>query len=192
MSVIDVLSIFKRNKALLVGHFLLSSGKHSQHYLQCAKVLENPQLSAKLCRELAKKFRGKKIDAVIGPALGGITLAYELARALGARALFAERVKGVMSLRRGFTLSAGERVLIAEDVITTGGSVKEVIKAIKPFGVKLVGVGALIDRSGQSSIFGKVPLKSLKKIKVQAYTPAKCPLCKSDIPAVKPGSREKA
>ncbi len=189
MNALDTLSIFKRKKALLEGHFLLSSGKHSQKYLQCAKVLEDPRLSAKLCRELAKKFRGKKVDAVVGPALGGITLAYELARALGARALFAERVKGKMSLRRGFTLSAGERVLIAEDVITTGGSVKEVIKAIKPFAVKFVGVGALIDRSKGNSVFGEIPLKSLKKVKVQTYRPSECPLCKKHIALVKPGSR---
>lgn len=186
----SILKIFQDSGALLQGHFFLSSGLHSQQYLQCARVLEDPQTSAKLCQTLAEDFKNDKITVVIGPAMGGVILAYELARALGARALFAERETGKMCLRRGFSVSPEDRVLIAEDVITTGGSVKEVIAALKPYGAKIVGVAALIDRSGKRSPFGKIRFRNLKKMNIKTYKPKSCPLCKKKVPLVKPGSRD--
>ena len=186
----EILQVFKNKGALLEGHFLLSSGLHSGQYLQCAKVLEDPKASAKLSQALAAHFKKQKIDTVVGPAMGGIILAYELARALGARALFAEREKGKVCLRRGFSVKPQEKVLIAEDVITTGGSVKEVIKAIKGYGATIVGIAALIDRSGRKYPFGKIRFKSLKKIDIKTYTAKNCPLCKEGLPLVKPGSRK--
>ncbi|MFH1046002.1 MAG: orotate phosphoribosyltransferase [Candidatus Omnitrophota bacterium] len=184
-----ILAVFKKKNALLEGHFLLSSGLHSGQYLQCARVLEDPKLCARLARSLAAHFKTKKIDVVIGPAMGGITLAYELARALGARALFAEREEGKMCLRRGFTVRAKENVVVAEDVITTGGSVKEVIAALAPLGARIAGVAALIDRSGGASVFGKIPFQSLAKVNIKTFSPEQCPLCRQGLPLVKPGSR---
>jgi orotate phosphoribosyltransferase len=175
--------------AMLSGHFLLSSGLHSGQYLQCALLLSQPAYAAKLCKVLAGHFKKDNIEIVIGPAYGGIIVAYELARALKARAVFTERKDGVMQLRRGFAINKGQRVLIAEDVITTGKSVKEVMKAVLPYKPKIVGVAALIDRSSKKNPFGKTGLKSVKKIHIKTYTPAACPLCKDNMPLVKPGSR---
>ncbi len=186
----DILKIFQDSGALLQGHFFLSSGLHSQQYLQCARVLEDPQTSAKLCQTLAEDFKNDKITIVIGPAMGGVILAYELARALGARALFAERETGKMCLRRNFTLSSQDKVLVAEDVVTTGGSVKGVMEVVKSFGAKIVGIAALIDRSNKKSPFGKLRFKSLEKMNIKTYKPKSCPLCKKKVPLVKPGSRD--
>lgn len=193
------MKIFKDCNAYHKGHFKLSSGLHSGYYLQCALVLEDPKVAAKLCGELAKKFsaksgsasggRGKKIDVVIGPAIGGITAAYEAARALGARGIFSEREEGKMALRRGFRLNRGERVLVVEDVTTTGGSAKEVVMMAKALGAKVVGVGAIVDRSSGKAKFG-VPFKSLAKLNIKTYQLEKCPLCKNGIPIIKPGSRK--
>jgi orotate phosphoribosyltransferase len=186
----EVIQIFQNAGVLLQGHFLLSSGLHSAHYLQCAKVLQHPQACAKLARALAAHFKKQEVTAVIGPALGGIILAYELARALGARALFAEREAGKMCLRRGFSVSKDEKVLIAEDVITTGGSLKELIQLLKIYETKIVGIAALIDRSGKKLPFGKIRFECLKKIKIKTYEPQACPLCKQGLTLVKPGSRK--
>jgi orotate phosphoribosyltransferase len=175
--------------AMLSGHFLLSSGLHSDKYLQCALLLSQPAYAAKLCKVLAGHFKKDKIDIVIGPAYGGIIAAYELARALKAHAIFTERKDGVMQLRRGFVINKGQRVLIAEDVITTGKSVKEVIKAILPYKPKIVGIATLIDRSNKKNAFGSIRFKSFKKINIKTYTANKCPLCKKAMPIVKPGSR---
>jgi len=193
------MKIFKDCNAYHKGHFKLSSGLHSEYYMQCALVLEDPKVAAKLCGELAKKFsaksksasggRGKKIDVVIGPAIGGITAAYETARALGAKAIFSEREEGNMALRRGFRINRGEKVLVVEDVTTTGGSAKEVVEMAKALGAKVVGVGAIVDRSGGKAKFG-VPFKSLAKLNIKTYQPEKCPLCKEGIPIIKPGSRK--
>lgn len=185
----DVLDIFHKNNALLKGHFKLSSGLHSENYLQCALVLQYPEMAEKLAKELAEKFAGKKIDTVIGPALGGITIAYEVARALGIRGIFAERQDGDMVIRRGFSVSQGENVLVVEDVITTGGSTREVIDAVKKSGGKVVGVGCIIDRSDTKIDFG-AELKSLARLKIKTYGQNECPLCKSNIPITKPGSRK--
>ena len=183
-------SMFHKTGAILTGHFLLSSGLHSGGYLQCALLLSYPKYAAVLCKKLAQKFKKNKIEIVIGPAYGGIIVAYELARALNTQAIFAERKDGIMQLRRGFLIKKGQRVLIAEDVITTGKSVKEVIKTIRPYKPEILGIAALIDRSGKQNIFGKIRLTSAKKIHIKTYTPEKCPLCKAGIPIIKPGSRK--
>ena len=189
MSEKDVLKLFESHNALLTGHFKLSSGLHSEKYLQCALVLQYPDIAEKLSKALAKKMEAEKIDIVIGPALGGVTLAYEVARAVGAKGLFAERHDGKMVLRRGFSIKKGDRVLVVEDVVTTGGSTKEVIGAVKELGGVVVGVGSIIDRSDQPIDFG-APFHSLAKIKVETFTEETCPLCKAGKPVTKPGSRK--
>jgi len=186
----DVLNIFEANEALLEGHFRLSSGLHSEKYLQCALVLQYPDIAERLSAALAEKFsKTEKIDLVIGPALGGITLAYEVARALGARGVFTERQDGAMVLRRGFSIKNGERVLVVEDVVTTGGSTKEVIDVVKNSGGIVIGVGVIIDRSSDKIDFG-VRFESLAKVKVETFKEGECPLCKNNIPVTKPGSRK--
>lgn len=184
----EVLEIFTKNNALLAGHFRLSSGLHSEKYLQCALVLQHPDIAEKLSKELAKKFSKNEIDVVIGPALGGITLAYEVARAIGVRGLFTERHDGKMVLRRGFGIEKGEKVLVVEDVVTTGGSTKEVIEVVKSFGGEVIGVGSIVDRSSEKIDFG-APFLSLAKVKVETFEEKNCPLCKKNIPVTKPGSR---
>lgn len=181
--------VFERCGAFHKGHFKLSSGLHSEYYLQCALVLADPKTAAKLCKKLADKFRGKKIDTVIGPAIGGITVAYEVARSLGAKGIFSEREEGKMTLRRGFKLERGEKVLAIEDVTTTGGSAKEVVELAKSRGAKVVGVGAIIDRSGGKAKFG-VPFKALAELDIKTFQPQDCPLCKAGKPITKPGSRK--
>lgn len=188
MTAKDVLNIFINKKALLSGHFRLSSGLHSEKYLQCALVLQYPDLAQKLCSELAKKFSTGKITAVIGPALGGVIVSYEVARALKVRSLFTEREKGTMALRRGFTLSKKDRVLVVEDVITTGGSVNEAMRLVKTKGAKIVGLGAIIDRS-PDDINLNIPFKSLARIEIKTYSAQDCPLCKKGMAIYKPGSR---
>ncbi|HWQ89583.1 MAG TPA: orotate phosphoribosyltransferase [Desulfitobacteriaceae bacterium] len=187
-NIIDVMDIFKQSGALLQGHFRLTSGKHSAQYMQCAQVLQYPHLAAQLGAELAKIWQGQGIETVIGPAMGGIIVAHEVAKALGVRSLFTERENGKMSLRRGFSLSAGEKVLVVEDVITTGGSVREVLDVVRQLGADPVGVGVLVDRSGGKEGFG-VPLTSLLQLNIEAFEPDECRLCQESIPCIKPGSR---
>lgn len=188
----EVLKIFEENEALLSGHFLLSSGLHSPRYLQCALVLQNPVLAEKLCSALAANIRPDDrvgaIDLVIAPALGGVIVAHEVARALGVRALFTERQEGAMKLRRGFQLDPGDRALVVEDVITTGGSTREVMEVVERHGGKIVCAGSLIDRSGGRVDLG-VPFHALAVLEVQNYRPEDCPLCKAGSVAIKPGSR---
>jgi orotate phosphoribosyltransferase len=184
----EILDIFREHSALLEGHFILSSGLHSDRYIQCALVLQHPRVAEKLCAELAAKLKHLGATTVAAPALGGVLVAHEVARALGVRALFTERQEGVMTLRRGFHLEAGEPTLVVEDVITTGLSTRETMKCIEQAGGKVVGVGSLIDRSGGSAELG-LPKASLVTLSVQNYKPEACPLCKSGSPAVKPGSR---
>ncbi len=184
----EILQIFRANSALLEGHFILSSGLHSDRYIQCALVLQHPRIAEQLCAELAAKLRDVNASAVAAPALGGVIVAHEVARALGVRALFTERQEGAMSLRRGFSFSPGEPTLVVEDVITTGGSTRETMNCVEQAGGKVVGVGALIDRSGGAAEIG-VPKSTLVTLMVQNCDPAECPLCRSGIPAVKPGSR---
>ena len=188
----EVLKIFKAEKALLSGHFLLSSGLHSPGYLQCALLLQKPWIAERLCKALAGKISKKKVDAVLGPALGGVIVSHEMGRALKARSLFAERVEGTLTLRRGFSLKKNEKVLVVEDVVTTGKSTGEVVEIVKAAEAKLVGVAALVDRregTPAPSLNG-APLESLLKMNIRTYAPQDCPLCREGkIPAVKPGSR---
>ncbi|NLY43041.1 MAG: orotate phosphoribosyltransferase [Clostridiaceae bacterium] len=182
------LEILKEAGVLLEGHFLLTSGRHSGKYLQCAKIFQYTRYSEELCKALAEKFKEAQVDVVIGPAIGAIQMAYEVSRWLGVKNIFAERENGKMTLRRGFTVERGQRVLVVEDVVTTGGSVKEVIDIVKESGGEVVGVGAIVDRSGGSIDFG-TPFESVISMKVESYEAEECPLCKEGIPIVKPGSR---
>ena len=186
----QILDIFRQHSALLEGHFILSSGLHSDRYVQCALVLQHPRVAEQLCAQLAEKLRYLGAAVVAAPALGGVLVAHEVARALGVRALFTERQEGVMTLRRGFSLNPGEPALVVEDVITTGLSTRETLQCVEQAGGKVVGTGALIDRSGGAVELG-LPKAALVALKIQNYNPADCPLCQAGIPAVKPGSRMK-
>jgi orotate phosphoribosyltransferase len=184
----ELLKIYEETGGLLKGHFLLTSGLHSDTYLQSALVLQHPKHAERIGRALAGQFPDANAQFVAGPALGGILVAYEVARALGVRALFTEREEGVMRLRRGFQVEPGERFLVTEDVITTGGSTREVIKALEDLGGECAGVCALIDRSGGAATFS-VKMVTLARLAVPTWKPEDCPLCASGQPAVKPGSR---
>jgi orotate phosphoribosyltransferase len=186
----ELLDIFRKHSALLEGHFILSSGLHSDRYVQCAQVLQHPRVAEQLCAQLADQLRHLGASVVAAPALGGVLVAHEVARALGVRALFTERQEGAMTLRRGFRLEPGEPTLVVEDVITTGLSTRETIQCIEQAGGKVVGAGSLIDRSRGTADLG-LPKTSLINLKIQNYNPAECPLCKAGISAVKPGSRSK-
>jgi orotate phosphoribosyltransferase len=184
----ETLERYEKRGALLRGHFRLTSGLHSDVYLQSALVLQHPEDAAILGEGLAAPFRTERVQAVLAPAIGGILVAHEVARALGVRALFTERENSVMQLRRGFTLSSGERCLVVEDVITTGGSTREVVQCVETHGGTVVGVGSLIDRSGGTAAF-TVKRVALATVTAATYQPDACPLCKAGSPAVKPGSR---
>ncbi len=185
----EILQIFKETDALLDGHFLLTSGLHSPHYFQCAKVLQYPKYLHLFSGEIAKHFEYSEIDLVISPAIGGIVVGTEVGRMLEARTIFAERENGVMSLRRGFGIKKGERVLAVEDVVTTGGSVKEIIQLVEKAGATLAGVGYIVDRSSGKTTFNAKTF-SVLQMDVVTYIPESCPLCKQGTPAVKPGSRK--
>ncbi len=185
----QILDIFKKTGALLEGHFLLTSGRHSNLYFQCARVLQYPEYTEQLCAIIADYFKNTEIDTVISPAMGGIIVGQEAARLLNKRSIFAEREDKVLTLRRGFTLSEGEKVLVCEDVVTTGGSVFETIEIVKKFNAVPVGVGYIVDRSNGKVDFG-IPQISTMKMNVVSYLPGECPLCKEGIPVVKPGSRK--
>jgi orotate phosphoribosyltransferase len=178
-----------KHGALLEGHFLLTSGLHSGQYVEKFQVLQYPKATEELCAGFAEKFRGEKIDVVIGPVTGGIVLAHETAKHFGTRAIFAERDNGQMTIKRGFEIKPGERVLVVEDVVTTGGSVQEVIDVVRGMGGIIAGVAILVDRSGGTVDFG-APAKAMLTLKIQNYTPEECPLCKKGIPLVKRGSRK--
>lgn len=184
----DIVKLFKDTGALLSGHFRLSSGLHSGNYFQCALLLQYPDIAEKLCAELGSYFKKDKPTCVVAPALGGIIVSYETSRSLGAKSLFTERVEGKMTLRRGFELKKEDRVLVVEDVITTGLSTNEVLEAVKSIGAKIIGVGSIVDRSGKILDFG-VKLKSLAKLDFPTYKPEECPFCKSGIEVTKPGTR---
>lgn len=188
MTTEEILSVFRETGVMLEGHFLLTSGRHSDRYMQCARLFEHPRHSELLCAELARRFDGEKIDLVIGPALGGIIMSYEVSRALNARNIFAERQDGVMTIRRGFSVKEGERVLVVEDVVTTGGSVREVLALLEAEKADIVGVGVIVDRSAGKVDFG-YRLESLVSMEVTSYPPDECPICKTGLPLVKPGSR---
>ena len=187
----EVMKKFEDAGAIQKGHFKLTSGVHSDTYIQCAQVMQYPGFMHNLCSELGRKFRGEDIDVIIGPAIGGIIISHVMAQVLGpwVRAIFTERENGKMTLRRSFEIKKDEKVLVVEDVTTTGGSVREVIDIVKSRKGKVVGVGVLIDRSGGRIDFG-VKMKSLLTLDIKSYQPEECPLCKKGIPVVKPGSRE--
>lgn len=181
------LEIFRRSGAFLEGHFILTSGLHSPHYVEKFRVLEHPTLTAELCVHIADMWRDKGITVVVGPVTGGVILAHEVGRQLGVRAMFTERVDGVMLLRRGFALEPEDRVLLVEDVVTTGGSIIEVRDVVQATGAEVAGLAYLVDRSAGRAEFG-VPAVPLITLDVITYQPDACPLCAAGSTAVKPGS----
>ncbi len=189
MSTQNLLDIFIETNALLNGHFLLTSGRHSNQYFQCAKVLQHPQHNELICSKIADYFKDHEIDFVISPAIGGIVVGQEVARQLKKQSIFAEREDKVLALRRGFQIEEGKKYLVCEDVVTTGGSVFEVIDIVKKNGGIVAGVGFIVDRSNSKVQFG-VPQFSTLQLEVVSYSPEECPLCKQNIPFVKPGSRK--
>lgn len=187
----EIADIFRQTGAFLEGHFILSSGLHSPNYMQCAKVLQHPEHGERFARALSTKLEAFKPTVVLAPALGGILVGYELARALKVRSIFAERVDGAMSLRRGQELSKNDRVVLCEDVVTTGKSIKEVEALCQSVGAEVVAMAAIVDRSGGKWALSK-PLTSLLSMELVTHDPTNCPLCASGSPAVKPGSRPTA
>ena len=187
MSEKEVEDLLIETSAIMEGHFLLTSGLHSPRYVEKFNVLQKPVYTEKLCRAMAEKFKDANIETVVGPVTGGILLAHETGKALGTRAIFTERENGKMTFRRGFTLHEGERVLIVEDIVTTGGSIREVIDVVKEHGGIPVAVSMLVDRSGGKATFGDVPSTALLHMDVQTYQPDECPLCKQGIPMTKRG-----
>jgi orotate phosphoribosyltransferase len=184
----DVLDLFRRSGALLEGHFRLSSGLHSTGYLQCALVLQYPSDAEALGRALAERVRHLRPTVVLSPALGGVVIGHEVGRALGVRAMFAERQDGVLTLRRGFMIAENDRVLVVEDVLTTGGSTRETMQVAIAAGGHVVGAASVVDRSGGAVRFD-VPFEALLDVELPTYPPDACPLCAKGLPVVKPGSR---
>ena len=191
MNAEQVIDQFRATGALLEGHFQLSSGLHSTVYLQCALVLQFPERAEAFGRAIAEKFQGQGIVLVASPAIGGIVIGHEVARALGARFVWTEREAGQMTLRRGFTIAPVEKTLIVEDVITTGGSTRDTIDAVRRAGADVVGAASIIDRSGGTADVG-VPLTSLASLRVLSVESSACDACKLGEPLVKPGSRKAA
>jgi len=185
----SVLSLFRESGALHEGHFKLSSGLHSPGYLQCALVLQHPKHAEALGRALGEHLRDLRATVVLSPALGGLIIGHEVGRALGVRAIFAERQDGALSLRRGFSLAADDRVVVIEDVVTTGGSTRETMAVATAAGAVVVGAGAIIDRSGGAPGLD-VPFEALATLTLPTYSPESCPLCQAGQPIVKPGSRK--
>src|ERR1017187_243133 len=184
----EVLRIFRDTRALLDGHFVLRSGLHSRQYFQCAMVLQHPRIAEQLCGDLAVKLKNAGAQVVISPALGGLFVGYEVARALDLRHVFVEKNSaGKLELRRSFQVARGERVLVVEDVVTKGGRVRETLDIVQALGGEVVGVGALVDRSAGKVDFG-VPLESLLRLSIDTFDPATCPLCQAGAPVIKPGS----
>lgn len=185
----NILEIFEETNALLNGHFLLTSGRHSNQYFQCALVLQYPEYNSLICSLIAEHFHHQNIDVVISPAIGGIVVGQEVARQLEKKSIFAEREDKTLRLRRGFQIEEGKHYLVCEDVVTTGGSVFEVIEIVKNGGGIVAGVGYIVDRSNNKVQFG-VPQFSTLQLEVVSYLPEECPLCKQNIPVTKPGSRK--
>ncbi len=184
----ELLDLYRRAGALLEGHFRLTSGLHSSGYLQCALVLQHPQHAEMLGRAIADRTRGLRPTLVLSPALGGVVIGQEVGRALGVRAIFAERQDGTLTLRRGFMISENDRVLVVEDVVTTGGSTRETMQVARAAGGQVVGAASIVDRGTHPVDLG-VPYASLLAIDLPTYEPDRCPLCAQGLPVVKPGSR---
>jgi orotate phosphoribosyltransferase len=185
----QLLDLYRRSGALLEGHFRLTSGLHSPGFLQCALVLQDPQHAEMLGRAIADLSRGLSPTVVLSPALGGVVIGHEVGRALGVRAIFAERQDGALALRRGFTLAPSDRVLVVEDVVTTGGSTRETMQVARAAGGQVVGAAAIVNRSGAVPQFD-VPFAALLEVALPTYEPSDCPLCAKGLPVVKPGSRQ--
>lgn len=185
----DVLKRFTETNALLDGHFILSSGLHSPKYLQCALALQHPDDAAAFGDQIAKQFSAREFETVASPAIGGLVIGFATAQALGKRFIWTERQEGVMTLRRGFTVSPGERILVVEDVITTGGSTRECIAALESHGAKVVAAASIIDRSNGAADVG-VPRISLVTLDVASFSTDVCPMCADGVRAIKPGSRD--
>ena len=186
----EVETLLKETKAILEGHFLLTSGLHSPLYVEKFNVLQHPEYTEKLCSEIAEHFKDQGIETVIGPATGGIILSQVTARILGVRSIFTERENGKMTLRRGFTIAPGEKVLIVEDIVTTGSSIKEVVDVVNKAGGDIIGIGLLVNRSGGKADFGVPQGKvfPLLNLTVPTYDPKDCPLCKAGVPLTERGS----
>ena len=185
----DAERMFREAGAVMEGHFLLTSGLHSPIYWEKFRVLEQPRYTERLCRMIAAHFREKDVQLVAGPTTGGVIISYEVAKQLGLRSIFAEREGATRVFRRGFEIKPGERVLVVDDILTTGGSVREVISEVKRKGGQLIGIGVLVDRSEGAVDFG-VPLFACYQTSVPTYKPEECPLCRRGIPLSKPGSGE--
>ena len=185
----EALEIFKSTGGILKGHFLLTSGRHSDTYMQCAKLFIDTKASEKLCKALAEKLDGMDIDVVVSPAIGGILMGYEMARQLNKPNIFAERENDIMTLRRGFSIEKGAKVLVVEDVVTTGGSVKDVMELMKKSGAEVVGVASIVDRSAGKVDFG-VKYVNLISMDIKSYEASECPLCATMGAPIKPGSRK--
>jgi orotate phosphoribosyltransferase len=184
----ELLDLMTELGALLKGHFLLSSGRHSDTYFQCAQILQFPELARELGHQIAQRFDQLQLDLVVSPALGGTLIGHEVARGLGRRFVFTERVEGEMTLRRGFEIAKGEKILIVEDVVTRGTSVREVIDVVQEREGVVSGLAAVVDRTGKD-VELPIPLTALARVEVATYEPADCPLCAAGEPLVKPGSR---
>ena len=187
----EVKELLIKTNAIMNGHFVLTSGLHSPHYVEKFNVLQHPKYTEQLCKAMAEKFKDSQIETVVGPMTGGILLAHETGKTLGTRAIFTERVNGKMTFRRGFALHKGERCLIVEDIVTTGGSICEVIDVVKAAGGIPVAVSMLVDRSGGKATFEDVPSTALLNMDVETYEPATCPLCQKGMPLTKRGSTGK-
>lgn len=184
----EVLELLYKRGAVMKGHFLLSSGLHSDTYVQCALISQYPEDNSFLANKIAELFNDRDINLVVGPAIGGITIAYETARVLGVRSIFAERESGILTFRRGFTISEGENVLIVEDVITTAGTVRELKDLVLSRGGNVVGISSIVNRGNINEVDG-ISVRSLVYISLSTYNPDECPLCKANMPIIKPGSR---
>lgn len=191
MAPVDVMATLKEIGAHKTGHFLLASGRHSDVYLEKFDLLRNPRATAAVCAGLVEAFAGEQVDVVVGPTTGGILLAFETARQMGVPAAYAERATeggDAREIRRGTTFEEGARVLVVDDILTTGGSVRETLAALNAHPVEVVGIGVLVDRSGGEVRFGDVPLKALEQQKVDSWESETCPLCRDGVPLVKPGT----
>jgi len=187
----QVLSALRQSGAFKEGHFLLASGRHSGQYVEKFDLLRNPAETERACAGFAEMFRDQAIDVVVGPTTGGIILAFETARQLGVASAYAERSaegESGREIRRGTTFAPGSRVLVVDDILTTGGSVRETLTALEPHGVNVIAVAVLVDRSGGKTTFPGVPLKSLVALDIETWEPGACPLCQAGVPLVKPGT----
>ena len=183
-----IIDLLEKTGVILEGHFLLTSGRHSSRFLQCSQLLQYPEHAETVCRLMAAPFEGQGVEAVIGPAMGGVILAYEVARALGTRALFAEPSEGRMILRRGFKIEPGEKVLVVEDAVTTGGSVQKVLDLLKVCEAKIIGVSVIVDRTA-GNLNLSVPTRTLLNMQIESFEPENCPLCQAGLPLQRPKGR---